>query len=123
MIELEQGTKINKKSFCELIYKKLQERGYDIEFIHIQSVINIFIKELKSLLLKGKTFRIYGFGRLVLQKMPPRPHFNFKIMQVETRPNRRNKLRFLLQNQFHNQLLKIIDVEKTFPEITNEETK
>lgn len=122
MDELQQGNNIDKAKFCQLVHNRLKERGYEIELSDIQNVITIFIEEMQLLLLSGKSFFIRGLGRFRIKKMPPRPHYNFKIREVETKPIQRNKILFILTRRLKRLLLDNLDVERTFTETQNEKT-
>lgn len=120
---MKQGQLIKKTEFCNLVYKKLQSKGYDIQLIHIIKVINILIDEIKALLLKGKTFIIWDFGRFRLERAKPKPFYNLKTGQIEMPRRIRNKLRFTLMEKMRQRLIKNLNIEETFRENNNEKTK
>lgn len=120
--DLKQGESIKKRLFAEFVLLKLKEKGYNIEFNHIISIVNILFEEMIKKLFKNKKFIIGGFGNFIFKKMPPRNYFNFQTNKVEKSIG--NKLlRFKLEDNLRLKLTNNLDVNKTFNEEINEKNE
>jgi len=109
----QQNESIDKPLLCALVKDRLKEYGYEISYREIYSVVHILFEELIKDIKKGTKFKIDNFGKLMLQKMPPRQHFNFKTRQKEI--SKGNKiLRFEIDTKLRKYLINALDIAKTF---------
>ncbi len=102
--------KIKKKYLAQVVSNKLD---IEIDRRHIISIITILFEEIvKDIFTKGH-FIIGNFGKFIFGRSPSRKFFNFQTGQVEQSVGN-NILKFKLNEQLKRDILKQIDIERTF---------
>lgn len=107
---------INKRTFELYLSNKI---NYVVHNLEIMGIIAVLIREIAADLIKGKTIRIFNFGKIKLKKMPPRSYFDLVNQKVMKSDGKRS-MRFTLNKKILETLTDHLDIEKTFDD-SNEE--
>lgn len=110
---MKMGENINKRTFIDIVEKKLKNIGYIINGSHIKAIVNIMFEEVLKEIVKNKIFNIGGFGTFIFRKLAPRTYHNVITRKMETAEGN-NILEFKLDKNLQKTLLNNLDINKTF---------
>lgn len=106
---------ISRRILCQKVSKK----NSSINYLHVQSVVNILLEEILVDIINKKIIMIGGLGKIFLKQLGPRKHFNIHTKCFDIAPG--NKiLRFEIDKKFRQILIDNLDIAKTFPDVYNE---
>jgi len=88
-----------------------------VHHAHVFSVISILFDEIIKDFIAGKKLTIFNFGTIELKQMKPRNYHNVTLRRVVTSEGCKI-LRFKLTGKVKKKLCNLLDLDKTFKDIT-----
>lgn len=100
---------INKRILWRYVNRKLKRL---VHHYHVFSIITILFDEMLKDLVRGKSIKIFNFGKLTLKQMKPRKYFDVRFQKVMQSKGHKI-LRFNLAPAFRKKLVDHLDLDKT----------